>query len=210
MNPWFKQFYSGHVLQTVSFFSFIHCNIFICRYVTCCAFSLDNKLLATGSNDKLVKIWKITADGTSKGKEKKQTRLHSSRMRTPRVLTVSPSMFCAGGVSAPGGCTCSQGGVCSGGCTWSRGCLLPGGVLGPEGVSAPGVVCSGGCLLLGGCLFQGVSALGGVCSGGCTWSRGVSAPRGVYLVWGGVCSWGVYLVWEGVCSRGGVSGKPPL
>ena len=138
MNPWFKQFYSGHVLQTVSFFSFIHCNIFICRYVTCCAFSLDNKLLATGSNDKLVKIWKITADGTSKGKEKKQTRLHSSRMRTARVLTVSPSMLCAGGVSAP------RGGVCSGGCTLSGGCLLPGDVLGPRGVSARGDVCLGG------------------------------------------------------------------
>ena len=35
-----------------------------------------------------------------------QTRLHSSRMRTARALTVSPSMFCAGG------------------CTWSRGVYL--------------------------------------------------------------------------------------
>ena len=29
--------------------------------------------------------------------------MHSSRMRTARALTVSPSMLCAGGVSAPGG-----------------------------------------------------------------------------------------------------------
>ena len=31
------------------------------------------------------------------------TRLHSSRMRTARVLTVSPSMLCAGGCMVPGG-----------------------------------------------------------------------------------------------------------
>ena len=51
-----------------------------------------------------------------------KTRLHSSRMRTARALTVSPSMLCAGGgVSAPRGCLLS-GGVCSGGvCVCSRG-----------------------------------------------------------------------------------------
>ena len=32
-----------------------------------------------------------------------ETRLHSSRMRTARALTVSPSMLCAGGVPGPGG-----------------------------------------------------------------------------------------------------------
>ena len=47
------------------------------------------------------------------------TRLHSSRMHTARLLTVSPSMHCAGGVSALGGCLL-WGVVCS----W--GCLLPG------------------------------------------------------------------------------------
>ena len=31
------------------------------------------------------------------------TRLHSSRMRTVRVLTVSLSMLCSGGVPGPGG-----------------------------------------------------------------------------------------------------------
>ena len=35
-----------------------------------------------------------------------ETRLHSSKMHTARVLTVSPSMLCAGG-------------VCFRGCTWS-------------------------------------------------------------------------------------------
>ena len=54
-----------------------------------------------------------------------ETRLHSSRMLTARLLTVSPSMHCAGvvcsrGVSAPRGGVCSRGNVCS------RGCLLPG------------------------------------------------------------------------------------
>ena len=37
-----------------------------------------------------------------------KTRLHSSRMRTARLLPVSPSKHCTGGVSAPGG-VCSQG-----------------------------------------------------------------------------------------------------
>ena len=64
------------------------------------------------------------------------TRLHSSRMRTARALTVSPSLLCAGGVylvlgggmSAPGlgrcllqeGVYLVTGGVPGpGGCTWS-------------------------------------------------------------------------------------------
>ena len=89
------------------------------------------------------------------------TRLHSSRMRTARALTVSHSMLarggsvCSGGecllqggLSALGGCVCSRGvsalgggllpgrGVCSGGSP-PRGCLLTGGVSAP-GVSAPG------------------------------------------------------------------------
>ena len=52
------------------------------------------------------------------------TRLHSSRMHTARLLTVSPSMHCAGGeVPDPGGAW--SGGVCS------EGCLVQGG-------SAPG------------------------------------------------------------------------
>ena len=81
------------------------------------------------------------------------TRLHSSRMRTARALTVSPSMFCAGGgvpgpggvpglreggVAGPGGCSWSWG------CTWSWGCLLRGVYL-----------VTGGCLLQEGCLLRG-------------------------------------------------------
>ena len=63
--------------------------------------------------------------------------MHSSRIRTARLLPVSPSMHCAGGVSAP------------------RGCLLLGGVC-SWGVSAPG----------GGGIFPGVSAKGGGSDGG--------------------------------------------
>ena len=52
------------------------------------------------------------------------TRLHSSRMHTARLLTVSSSMHCAGEGSAFGGCllwgVCFHGGVCFGGST-SRG-----------------------------------------------------------------------------------------
>ena len=78
------------------------------------------------------------------GKPKEEiTRLHSSRMRTARSLTISPSMFCSrGGVPGPGGCLV-PGGACSGGV----------GVPGPEGV---------GCLLQMGCPLQG-----GLVPGGC-------------------------------------------
>ena len=67
------------------------------------------------------------------------TRMHSSRMRTGRSLTVCCSLLpVVGGGSGPGGVCLVRGGVCSGG-TWSG------------GVSAPG-----GCLVWG----------GGFCSGG--------------------------------------------
>ena len=74
--------------------------------------------------------------------------MHSSRMRTARLLPVSPSMHCAGGVSTPGGA--APGGICSQGSVWSWGGCLPlvlGGVClwsqgvsasGPRGVSASG------------------------------------------------------------------------
>ena len=64
------------------------------------------------------------------------TRLHSSRMHTARLLTVSPSMHCAGGVSALGGVP-GLGDVCSGGCLVQGGSAL-------GGVSAPGVPGPGG------------------------------------------------------------------
>ena len=111
------------------------------------------------------------------GKKILQTRLHSSRMRTARMLTVSPSMLCTGG------CTWSQGVSALGGS--APGGSAPGGmrVPGPGG-SVPGGVCSGGVCLL----------LGGVCSWGCTWSqRGVCSQGGCLLPVGDVCSQGVYL-----------------
>ena len=85
--------------------------------------------------------------------------MHSSRMRTARALTVSPSILCfPGGVPGPGG-TWSGEGVCvpgPGGCTWSlgRGCTWSGGVY---------LVVWGVYLVLG-----------------------VYLVRGVYLVWEGV------------------------
>ena len=67
--------------------------------------------------------------------EEEETRMHSSRMRTGRALTVFRSLLLpeGGGLSAPGG-------------GWLVG-----------GVSAPG-----GCLLQGGVRSVGVSGLGGV------------------------------------------------
>ena len=93
--------------------------------------------------------------------------MHSSRMRTARLLPVSPSMHCSRGVYlVPGGCIWSWGG------TWSGG----GGVPGPRGV----------CLVLGGVPGPRGYLVWGVYL--CTWSRGVHLvpggmylPRGVYL-----------------------------
>ena len=91
------------------------------------------------------------------------TRMHSSRMRTGRSLTVCRSLLPGGGGCLVSGVGC----LVQGGLLWG-GCLLPGavcswgvsghGVSGPGGVSAPGGVLSqggsgpggGGCLLLGG------------------------------------------------------------
>ena len=124
------------------------------------------------------------------------TRLHSSRMRTARVLTVSPSMLCTGGS------VCSQE-VC-----------VPG--PGPGGVSGPGGVY----LVLGVCLL-----LGGVPGpGGCTGSRGgvpgwgvVSGPGGGAPGLGGVpgpggCTWlGCLLLGRCVPGHGGgVRYSPPV
>ena len=96
------------------------------------------------------------------------TRMHSSRMRTGRSLTVYRSLLpwgwgcllpgglCFQGVSAPGGGVCSWGGLCLWGVSASRGCVCSRGGLLWGGVCSWGVVCSRGCLLQG-----------GVCSGGC-------------------------------------------
>ena len=99
----------------------------------------------------------------------KITRLHSSRMRTARALTISPSMLCTGGCPLPGG-------VCSGGvCSW-------------RGLSAPG-----GCVSSGGVCSWGMSAPGEVCSWGCVCSQGGC------LLPGGIPGLGVYLVRYSPC-----------
>ena len=67
-----------------------------------------------------------------------ETRKHSSRMRTARLLPLSPSMHCSGG-----GCTC-PGGVPAGGCTCLGGVpareevYLSGGGLPAQGGTCPG------------------------------------------------------------------------
>ena len=82
-------------------------------------------------------------------------RMHSSRMRTGRSLTVCWRLL-PGGVSAPGG-FCLPGGV------WSGGCLLTGG-------SAPG-----GCLLPGGLSAQGGLLQGVSTPGDLVWGGGIPA-----------------------------------
>ena len=78
--------------------------------------------------------------------------MHSSRMRTGRLLTVCQNML-PGGVLSPRGVLLSPWGVLSPGGVWSEGvCLVQGGS-GP-GRSSPGV--SG----LGGVWSRGVSGLG--------------------------------------------------
>ena len=68
------------------------------------------------------------------------TSMHSSRMRTARLLPVSPSMHCSRGVSAPGGGHVCWGYVCSeGGVSACRG-----------GICSHGGVCPRVSLLLGG------------------------------------------------------------
>ena len=132
-------------------------------------------------------------------------------MRTARVLTVSPSMYCVGG----GGCLLPGGVPCPRGVSGARGCLFLGGVPGPGGmrVSALGgvylvwwgayLVGGGVYLVKGGCLLPGVYL---VLGGGGYLVRGVSAlgdvpgpggGQGCLLQWGspGLGSW-----W-GVCSR---------
>ena len=61
----------------------------------------------------------------------KDTRMYSSRMRTARLLPVSPSVHCSWGKGA-----WFWVGVCSWGSAWSQGCLLLG--AGPRGVPGPG------------------------------------------------------------------------
>ena len=70
--------------------------------------------------------------------------MHSSRMRTARLLPVSPSMHCWGGGSAPCGAVAGPGGGCAQGGSGPRGSAPGGGLV--LGGSAPG----GSGLVLGG------------------------------------------------------------
>ena len=70
--------------------------------------------------------------------------LHSSRMHTARLLTVSPSMHCTGGVCVARGVPC-------------RGVSLPGGLL-AGGCLARGSPCPGGSACWGVCLLGGIPA----------------------------------------------------
>ena len=93
--------------------------------------------------------------------------MHSSRMRTARLLLVSPSLHCSRGVPAGGG------GVPA----WGAGVPGLGGVPGPRG-----------CTWFGGCVYL---------VGGCTWSGGCTWPGGVPAwgvpAQGGVPAWGAHL-----------------
>ena len=97
--------------------------------------------------------------------------MHSSRMRTARLLPVSPSMHCFQGGVPTWGCTCPG--------------YLPRGVPAQRatcwrGVPAGGCTCQGvylsGVYLPRGCACQGVNLLGGV-----SVHRGLYLPTGLYL-----------------------------
>ena len=102
-------------------------------------------------------MWFSESFGFSITKEKYlYTRMHSSRMRTGRSLTVSCSLLPGGGGwgGAWSGGVCSQGGSWSGGWHLVRGCAWSGGVPGLGGAWSGG---GGVCLVQWG----GVSGLGG-------------------------------------------------
>ena len=84
------------------------------------------------------------------GKKIVQTRMHSSRMRTARLLTIYQHALLGGGVSAQGGVPAQggylPGGTCLGGVPF-RGVYLPGSVP-AQGGTCPewGCTCPGGYL----------------------------------------------------------------
>ena len=69
----------------------------------------------------------------------KRTRMHSSRMRTARLLTVSQHAL-LGGVPARGVCICQGGVPVQGGVPAQEGVYLPGGTCPGRGVYLPGSV----------------------------------------------------------------------
>ena len=135
-------------------------------------------------------------------------RLHSSGMRTARLLTVSQHALCRGCVP-PKGC------VPAGWCVPAEGCTCLGAVYLPRGVYLPGGVPAQGVYLLGrvGHTCQGVSAPGGVCL---PLVPGVSAPGWCLpLVLGGLLLGGHLPLVPGGLLLGGVYpnmqwGRPPV
>ena len=105
------------------------------------------------------------------------TRMHSSRMRTGRSLTVCWSLLPRGGVSAPGWGVCSQGG------------LVPGGS-GPWG-SAPGGSAPGDSGLSGGVWSGGVWSRGDLLLGGISQHALRQTP--LPPLWTDRCLWKYYL-----------------
>ena len=86
------------------------------------------------------------------------TRMHSSRMRTGRMLTVCCSLLPGGGCAWSGGGSAPRGGAWCGG-----------GVSAPGGVPGLGGLPPGGCLVWGGvCLVWGGLPPGGVGIPACT------------------------------------------
>ena len=85
-------------------------------------------LTLSGSNGQRIKFALVSFQSgpdtyrtKAKAKQIKETRMHSSRMRTGRSLTVYRSLLPEGGGCLLGGCLLRVWGVCSQG-----GCLLPG------------------------------------------------------------------------------------
>ena len=166
----------------------------------------------------------------------KVTRMHSSRMRTARLLPISPSCTALGGVSGPRLCTWSRGmylprgvpawgylprGVCLlGGMYLVCGVYLVGGCTCPVGEPTQGSVPDQGVYLPGECTWSwgagGVPVLGdvpgpgGTCLGGYTCMGGVPSPGGGCTCLGGVPAQGVHLS-GGVPARGSTCpGTPPV
>ena len=106
-----------------------------------------------------------------------ETRMHSSRMRTGRSLTVYWSVLPSWGGSAPGGGLLPGGSASQGG-----GCLLRGWGSTPGGFSLP----RGGVCTQRGCLLRGVSSWGGQFPGGSALG-GFSLPVGCLLPGGSPC-----------------------
>ena len=113
-----------------------------------------------------------------------KTRMHSSRMRTGRSLTVCWSLLLGGVCLWERSASLGEGGVCfwrGSVCFWGE-CLPLG------GVCSGGSVCFGGCLLLwGGCLLLGgVCFWGGVCSGrvysSMHWGRPPHAQNSLHML----------------------------